>query len=56
MPSKHIKLLMLCFGENSLQDGSYQIRQLYMEQDTIRSIIFEDLQIPMEKLFTLQQD
>lgn len=37
----------------TLQDGSYAIRHLYMEQDTIQSLAFKDLQVPMNKLFSL---
>ncbi|CAN7685093.1 Uma2 family endonuclease [Paenibacillus sp. LjRoot153] len=40
----------------SLQDGSYQVRQLYTEpeQNTIQSFIFKDLQVPLDKLFNLE--
>ncbi|WP_420794147.1 Uma2 family endonuclease [Paenibacillus qinlingensis] len=38
----------------SLQDGNYQVRQLYTEQDTIQSFIFKDLQVPLNKLFSLE--
>jgi Uma2 family endonuclease len=38
----------------SLQDGSYQVRQLYTEQDTIQSFIFKDLLVPLNKLFNLE--
>ena len=37
----------------SLQDGSYQVRHLYTEQETIQSIVFKDLQVPMNTLFSL---
>ncbi|MNP77891.1 hypothetical protein D3C76_1754080 [compost metagenome] len=37
----------------TLDDGSYQVRHLYTELETILSIVFKDLQIPMNTLFTL---
>ena len=37
----------------TLQDGSYQVRHLYTEQETIQSIVFKDLQVPMNTLFSL---
>ncbi|MEC0228195.1 Uma2 family endonuclease [Paenibacillus alba] len=37
----------------SLQDGSYQIRQLYTEQETIQSNVFKELHVPMPHLFAL---
>ncbi|GGI44039.1 hypothetical protein GCM10008018_05110 [Paenibacillus marchantiophytorum] len=37
----------------SLQDGSFQIRQLYTEQETIHSNVFKELHVPMTHLFTL---
>lgn len=36
----------------SMQDGSYLVKNLFMEQEIIRSIVFKDLQIPMNKLFS----
>ncbi|WP_423227521.1 Uma2 family endonuclease [Paenibacillus filicis] len=39
---------------NTLKDGSYSIRHLYMEQETIQSILFKDLQIPINTLFSLE--
>jgi Uma2 family endonuclease len=39
----------------ALEDGSYQVRKLFTEQDTIQSIAFTELQIPVSKLFSLQQ-
>lgn len=38
----------------ALQDGSYAIRQLFTEQETIQSIIFKDLRVPMTRLFSLE--
>jgi Uma2 family endonuclease len=38
----------------TLQDGSYAIRNLYTEQDTIHSLVFKDLQVPMNRLFSLE--
>ncbi|MFB5761207.1 Uma2 family endonuclease [Paenibacillus medicaginis] len=38
----------------SLQDGSYQIRNLYTEQEIVQSIVFKDLQVPMNRLFSLE--
>ncbi|MEK3724951.1 Uma2 family endonuclease [Paenibacillus sp. FSL H8-0034] len=38
----------------TLQDGSYAIRNLYTEQDTIHSLVFQDLQVPMNRLFSLE--
>lgn len=38
----------------SLQDGSYQIRNLYTEQESIQSVAFKDLQVPMNRLFSLE--
>ncbi|WP_238403285.1 Uma2 family endonuclease [Paenibacillus mesophilus] len=38
----------------ALQDGSYAIRHLYTEQETIHSVVFKDLQVPMNKLFSLE--
>ncbi|MFM9282031.1 Uma2 family endonuclease [Paenibacillus jiagnxiensis] len=38
----------------SLQNGSYQIRNLYTEQEIIHSIVFKDLQVPMNRLFSLE--
>lgn len=37
----------------ALQDGSYQVRHIYMEQETIQSVVFQDLQVPMNTLFHL---
>ncbi|MHA7747216.1 MULTISPECIES: Uma2 family endonuclease [Paenibacillus] len=37
-----------------LQDGSYQVRHLYTEQEAIQSITFKDLQIPMNRLFSIE--
>ncbi|MNY28507.1 hypothetical protein D3C86_1624840 [compost metagenome] len=38
----------------SLQDGSYQVRHLYSEQDVIQSIVLKDLQVPLNRLFSLE--
>lgn len=38
----------------SLQDGSYQVRQLFTEHEIIQSNVFEDLHIPMNRLFSLE--
>ncbi|MCR8633350.1 Uma2 family endonuclease [Paenibacillus radicis (ex Xue et al. 2023)] len=38
----------------SLQDGSYQARHLYTEQEAIQSIVIKDLQVPMSRLFSLE--
>ncbi|BBH21581.1 hypothetical protein Back11_29260 [Paenibacillus baekrokdamisoli] len=38
----------------ALQDGRYTIRHLYTEQETIQSIVFKDLQVPMNSLFSLE--
>lgn len=37
----------------TLQDGSYRIRHLYAEQETVQSVLFPDLQVPMSRLFGL---
>jgi Uma2 family endonuclease len=37
----------------SLHDGSYQVRHLYTEQEMIQSVAFKDLQVPMDRLFSL---
>ncbi|MFF2017126.1 Uma2 family endonuclease [Paenibacillus sp. NPDC058177] len=37
----------------TLEDGSYQVRHLYTEQETIQSVVFKDLQVPMNTLFSL---
>lgn len=37
-----------------MEDGVYQIRHLYTEQDHIQSIVFKELQIPVSKLFSLE--
>lgn len=39
---------------NMLQDGLYQVRNLYTEQDDVRSNIFKDFQISLSKLFNLE--
>jgi Uma2 family endonuclease len=38
----------------ALQDGSYAIRHLYTEQEAIHSVIFKELQVPMNRLFSLE--
>ncbi|MEK3910556.1 Uma2 family endonuclease [Paenibacillus sp. FSL H7-0331] len=38
----------------TLQDGSYAIRNLYAEQDTIHSLVFQDFQVSMNRLFSLE--
>ena len=38
----------------ALQDGVYQVRNLYSEQDSVRSNVFKDFQLPLGKLFDLQ--
>lgn len=38
----------------TLQDGAYQVRDLYMEQDNVRSNVFKDFQISLGKLFNLE--
>lgn len=35
----------------TLEDGSYQTRHLYTEQETIQSVIYPELVIPMDSLF-----
>ncbi|GIO68114.1 Uma2 family endonuclease [Paenibacillus cookii] len=39
---------------NMLQDGLYQVRNLYTEQDDVWSNIFKDFQISLSKLFNLE--
>ncbi|MEK4008271.1 Uma2 family endonuclease [Paenibacillus sp. FSL H3-0333] len=34
--------------------GVYQVRDLYSEQDSVRSNVFRDFQIPLGKLFDLE--
>ena len=38
----------------ALQDGVYQVRDLYTEQDSVRSNVFKDFQISLGKLFNLE--
>lgn len=38
----------------ALQDGVYQVRDLYTEQDSVRSNVFKDFQISLSKLFNLE--
>ncbi|MBD0382629.1 Uma2 family endonuclease [Paenibacillus sedimenti] len=38
----------------SLQDGVYQVRNLYTEQEKVQSFVFEDLQVPTGRLFSLE--
>ncbi|OZB94250.1 Uma2 family endonuclease [Paenibacillus sp. XY044] len=38
----------------ALQDGLYQVRELYTEQDTVKSILFKDFEISLSRLFSLQ--
>ncbi|CAG7632006.1 hypothetical protein PAECIP111802_01803 [Paenibacillus allorhizosphaerae] len=37
-----------------LQGGSYQVRHLYTEQETVQSIVFKELKVPMNGLFSLE--
>jgi len=39
----------------SLENGVYQVRSLFTEQDTVQSNIFNDLQIQVDKRFSLDQ-
>jgi len=38
----------------ALQDGAYQVRDLYTEQDNVRSHVFKDFHISLGKLFNLE--
>ncbi|WP_332888791.1 Uma2 family endonuclease [Paenibacillus selenitireducens] len=38
----------------SVQDCAYQVRNLYMEHETVQSNVFKDLQVPMNRLFSLE--
>ncbi|MGG4141707.1 Uma2 family endonuclease [Paenibacillus algorifonticola] len=38
----------------ALQDGSYQVRHLFTEQEMVQSSVFKDLQVPMNKLFHME--
>ncbi len=38
----------------SLEDGSYQTRHLYTEQETIQSVVYPDLRISLDSLFKLR--
>ncbi|QUL56638.1 Uma2 family endonuclease [Paenibacillus tritici] len=38
----------------TLLDGVYQVRDLYSEQDSVRSNVFRDFQIPLGRLFDLE--
>jgi Uma2 family endonuclease len=38
----------------ALEEGSYQVRHLYTEQEAIQSVLFTELQIPMNRLFILE--
>ncbi|KQO01201.1 Uma2 family endonuclease [Paenibacillus sp. Leaf72] len=38
----------------ALQDGSYQVRHLFTEQEVVQSSVFKDLQVPMNKLFHME--
>ncbi|WP_240941633.1 Uma2 family endonuclease [Paenibacillus sp. HB172176] len=37
----------------ALQDGAYEVRELFTEQDTIQSVVFEAFRVPMTGLFQL---
>ncbi|PWW01114.1 putative restriction endonuclease [Paenibacillus cellulosilyticus] len=39
----------------TLENGVYQVRNLFTELDHIQSIVFHDLQIPVSKMFGLEQ-
>ncbi|WP_256208707.1 Uma2 family endonuclease [Paenibacillus sp. CF384] len=38
----------------ALQDGAYQVRKLYTEQEIVQSTVFQDLHMPLNKLFSLE--
>lgn len=38
----------------ALQDGSYQVRHIFTEQEVIQSSVFKDLQVPMNMLFHME--
>ncbi|MFD1956057.1 Uma2 family endonuclease [Paenibacillus thailandensis] len=38
----------------ALQDGLHQVRDLYTEQDNVRSNVFQDFQISLDKLFNME--
>ncbi|WP_318653417.1 Uma2 family endonuclease [Paenibacillus rhizovicinus] len=38
----------------ALQNGAYQVRSLYTEQETIHSTLTKELQVPMIKLFSME--
>ncbi|MEC0238697.1 Uma2 family endonuclease [Paenibacillus dokdonensis] len=39
----------------ALQNGTYSVRELYMEAEKIQSVLFEGLQVSMNRLFRLEQ-
>lgn len=38
----------------TMQDGNYQVRNLYTEKEQIQSVVYKDLQVPMNRLFSLE--
>ncbi|MNW57711.1 hypothetical protein D3C74_355350 [compost metagenome] len=38
----------------TLEDGSYQTRHLYTEQETMISVLYPELHIPLDSLFKLR--
>ncbi|MNH44087.1 hypothetical protein D3C79_1061480 [compost metagenome] len=38
----------------TLQDDVYQVRDIYSEQENVRSNVFKDFQISLSKLFNLE--